>query len=145
MHALKDTGDIVVNTDTRSESTAEALRLIVDEMWKLQKQRVQQRELADAQAYLTGSFPLTIETPGAIALQVLNAVFYGLDREEIQTYRERVNAITPDDIQRVAQQYLHPGSSRSCSSATVDFREGSGGGRFRSDRATFRSPSLIAP
>ena len=108
MHALKDTGDIVVNTDTRSVTTAEALRLIVDEIWKLQKQRVQQRELADAQAYLTGSFPLTIETPGAIALQVLNAVFYGLDLEELQNYRERVNAITPEDIQRVAQQYLHP-------------------------------------
>jgi zinc protease len=108
MHALKDTGDIVVNTDTRSETTAEALRLIVDEIWRLQKQRVQQRELADAQAYLTGSFPLTIETPSAIALQVLNAVFYGLDLAELQNYRERVNAITPEDIQRVAQQYLHP-------------------------------------
>jgi zinc protease len=108
MHALKDTGDIVVNTDTRSETTAEALRLIVDEIWRLQKQRVQQRELADAQAYLTGNFPLTIETPSAIALQVLNAVFYGLDLEELQNYRERVNAITAEDIQRVAQQYLHP-------------------------------------
>jgi zinc protease len=108
LHALKDTGDIVVNTDTRSETTAEALRLIVDEIWKMQKQRVQARELADAQAYLTGSFPLTIETPSAIALQVLNAVFYGLDLGELQNYRDRVNAITPDDIQRVAQQYLHP-------------------------------------
>ncbi len=75
---------------------------------KLQRQRVQQRELSDAQEYLTGSFPLTIETPSAIALQVLNAVFYGLDLNELQTYRERVNAITVDDIQRVAQQYLHP-------------------------------------
>ena len=71
-------------------------------------QRVQQRELSDAQEYLTGSFPLTVETPSAIALQVLNAVFYGLDLNELQTYRERVNMITVDDIQRVAQQYLHP-------------------------------------
>jgi zinc protease len=108
LNALKSTGDIVADTDTRSESTAETLRLIVDEMWRLQRQRVSERELADAQAYLTGSFPLTIETPSAIALQVLNAVFYGLDLQELQTFRERVNAVTVDDIQRVARAYLHP-------------------------------------
>ena len=108
VHALKDGGDIVAETDTRSETTAEALRLMVDEMWRLQRQRVEPRELADAQAYLTGNFPLTIETPSAIALQVLNAVFYGLDLNELQTFRERVNAITVDDIQRVAKLYLHP-------------------------------------
>ena len=108
IHALKDTGDIVVNTDTKSETTGETLRLILDEIWRLQRERVNPRELAGAQDYLTGNFPLTIETPSAIALQVLNAVFYGLDLEELQTFRERVNAITPDDIQRVARQYLHP-------------------------------------
>jgi zinc protease len=108
VNALKDTGNIVADTDTRSEVTGEALRLIVDEFWRLQRQRVQDGELADAQAYLTGSFPLTIETPSAIALQVLNAVFYGLDLNDLQTYRERVNAITPDDIQRVAREYLRP-------------------------------------
>jgi zinc protease len=108
INALKDAGHIVASTDTPSASTAEALRLIVDEFARLRRERVHPRELGDAQAYLTGSFPLTIETPGAIALQVLNAVVYGLDLEELQTYRERVNSITPDDIQRVAQQYLHP-------------------------------------
>ena len=108
VNALKDAGDIVADTDTRSESTGEVLRLIVDEMWRLQRQRVNERELADAQAYLTGSFPLTIETPSAIALQVLNAVFYGLDLNDLQTFRERVNAVTPDDIQRVAREYLRP-------------------------------------
>jgi zinc protease len=108
LNALKETGDIVAETDTRSEKTAEALRLIVEEIVRLQRQRVQQRELSDAQEYLTGSFPLTVEKPSAIALQVLNAVFYGLDLNELQTYRERVNMITVDDIQRVAQRYLHP-------------------------------------
>jgi zinc protease len=108
VYALKDAGDLMADTDTRSDTTAEALRLVVDEMWKLQRQKVSSRELADAQAYLTGSFPLTIETPSAIALQVLNAVFYGLDLSELQTFRERVNAVTPEDIQRVAQQYLRP-------------------------------------
>jgi zinc protease len=106
--AFKDSGEIVANTDTRSDTTVEALRLMVDEIARLRRERVSTRELADAQAYLTGSFPLTIETPGAIALQVLNAVVYGLDLQELQNYRERVIRITPDDIQRVAQQFLHP-------------------------------------
>jgi zinc protease len=108
LNALKDTGNIVAETDTRSEKTAEALRLIVEEIARLQRQRVSNRELEDAQEYLTGSFPLTIETPSAIALQILNAVFYGLDLNDLQTYRERVNVITVDDIQHVAQQYLRP-------------------------------------
>ena len=108
LNALKDAGTIVADTDTRSETTGEALRLIVDEMWRLQRFRVGDRELSDAQAYLTGSFPLTIETPSAIAMQVLSAVFFGLDLQELQTFRERVNAVTVDDVQRVARTYLHP-------------------------------------
>jgi hypothetical protein len=67
---------------------------------------VSDRELADAQAYLAGSFPLTIETPNDIATQVLNVVFYELPVEEIGTFRERVQAVKPDDIQRVARQYV---------------------------------------
>jgi len=108
MDALKVTGDFEAETNTRSEATGEVLRLIVDEFWRLQRERVGERELADAKAYLTGSFPLTIETPDAIAMQVVNAVFYGLPLEELQNLRERVNAITVDDIQRVARAYLRP-------------------------------------
>lgn len=108
LNALKDTGDIVAETDTRSETTAETLRLLVDELARLQRQRVNPRELSEAQAYITGSFPLTIETPSAIALQVINAVFFGLDLKDLETYRDRVNAVTVDDIQRVSQKYLHP-------------------------------------
>jgi hypothetical protein len=107
-NALKQAGDIVAQTNTRSETTGETLRLIVDEVWKLLRDRVGDRELAGAQEYLTGSFPLTIETPSQIALQILNAVFFGLDLNDLQTYRERVNAVTVDDVQRVARSYLHP-------------------------------------
>ena len=90
------------------------MRLIFDEFWRLQRDPVGERELADAKAYLTGSFPLTIETPDAIAMQVLNVVFYGLPIEDLQSFRERVNAVTVDDIQRVARAYLSPIGCRSC-------------------------------
>jgi zinc protease len=107
--ALQQAGDFVADTDTRSDATAEVLRVIVEEITRLQRERVSARELSDAQAYQTGSFPLTIETPDDIAAQVLNVIFYGLPLSDIENYREMVNAITPDDIQRVARQYLKPG------------------------------------
>src|SRR4030095_13983199 len=106
--AMKQAGDSGAETDTRTETTGEALRLMVEEFSRLQRQRVFERELSDAQAYLAGSFPLTIETPNEIATQVLNAVFYDLPMQDIPNFRERVQAITPDDVQRVARQYIKP-------------------------------------
>jgi zinc protease len=108
IQTLKQSGDFMAETDTRTDTTGEALRLIFDEYAKIRRDRVNERELADAQAYLAGNFPLTIETPDAIATQVLNAVFYDLPLQEIATYRERVQAVTPDDVQRVARAYLSP-------------------------------------
>jgi zinc protease len=108
MDTLKETGDFEAETNTRSEATGEVLRLIVDEFWRLQRERVGEHELADAKAYLTGSFPLTIETPENIAMQVVTNIFYGLPLGELQNFRERVNAVSVDDIQRVARAYLRP-------------------------------------
>jgi zinc protease len=102
------TGDITAETDTRTEATAEAVRVIVDEFTRLQRERIGDAELAGAQAYMTGSFPLTIETPGAIARQVVNAVFYDLSLDELRTYRQRANSVTPDDVLRVARTYVQP-------------------------------------
>ena len=104
----KDSGDFQAETNTRTAATGEVLRLIVDEFWRLQRDRVSDRELSDAKAYLTGSFPLTIETPNAIAMQILNVVFFGLPIEQLQTFRDRVNTVTADDVQRVAKLYLKP-------------------------------------
>jgi len=108
MNTLLESGDFEASTNTRSEATGEALRLMVDEFWRLQRERVSEREVSDAKAYLTGSFPLTIETPDAIATQVLNALFYGLPVGQLQSFRERVNAVGPDDIERVSRYYLRP-------------------------------------
>ena len=106
--AMKQAGDYVAETDTKTETTGEVLRLTVDEFSRLQRNRVYEPELRDAQAFLAGTFPLTIETPNEIATQVLNAVFYELPLSEIPTFRERVQAVTPDDVQRVAQAYIRP-------------------------------------
>ena len=108
MNPMLLAGDIIAETDTRTEATAEAVRVIVDEFTRLQRERIGDAELAGAQAYMTGSFPLTIETPGAIARQVVNVVFYDLSLDELRTYRQRANAVTPDDVLRVARTYIQP-------------------------------------
>ncbi len=108
MDTLLEAGDFEASTSTRSQATGEVLRLIVDEFWRLQRERVGDRELNDAKAYITGSFPLTLEVPDAIATQVLNVLFYGLPVEQLQTYRDRVNAVRSDDVERVARYYLRP-------------------------------------
>jgi zinc protease len=105
---LKESGALEASTNTRSEATGEVLRLIVDEFWKLQRERVGERELADAKAYLTGSFPLTIETPDAIATQVLNVLFYGLPVEQLESFRQRVNAVSVEEVERVSRFFLRP-------------------------------------
>ena len=101
-------GDFLAKTDTRSAATAEVLRLTVDEISRLRRERVGNRELSSAKDYLAGNFPLTIETPNAIAAQVLEAILYGLALDDLETYPQRINAVTPNDIRRVAREYLKP-------------------------------------
>lgn len=108
MDAYQRAGAIVAETDTRTQTTAEVLRLTVEEFFRLQREPVGQLELGGAQAFLAGNFALTIETPDAIALQVLNALLYGLELKDLPRYPDRINAVSPDDVQRVARSYLVP-------------------------------------
>jgi zinc protease len=106
--AYKFGGSFIAETDTQSSTTGEVLRLTVDEFFRLQKEPVDPRELRGAQDYMSGNFPLTIETPAAIAMQVLNQLFFGLSLDELETYREEVDKVSVADIQRVARQFLFP-------------------------------------
>jgi len=107
-HTFRTAGDVVAETDTRSATTGESLRLMVDEFWRLQRESVHPAELRGAQDFMSGHFPLSIESPSAIAEQVLVRLFYGLDLSEIETYLSKVDLVTPGEIQRVAKQFLKP-------------------------------------
>jgi zinc protease len=108
LNTFRNGGELVAETDTRTEATAEVLRLTVDEFWRLQKEAVNPGELRGAQEYLNGNYPLTIEAPAAIAQQVLAHLFYGIDLSEIEVYRDRVSRVTPADIQAIAKAFLKP-------------------------------------
>jgi zinc protease len=108
LDTYKFAGAVVAETDTQTPRTAEALRVVVDEFSRLQRERVREAELEGAQDYAVGHFPLTIETPDAIATQVLNQLFYELSIEDLPRYRERIQGVSPDDIQRVARYFVRP-------------------------------------
>jgi zinc protease len=108
LETFKYAGGFVASTATRTEATAEALRLLVDEVWRLQRENVSPGELRGVRDYFIGSFPLTVETPSAIALQVLNQMFYGLDVKDLDRLRDRVDAVTVQDLQTVARKWLKP-------------------------------------
>jgi len=108
LDSYKWSGAIVADTDTQTATTAEALRLVVDEFARLQRERVSENELEAAQDYAVGHFPLTIETPDQLATQVLNQLFYELSVDDLPKYRERILGVTPDDIQRVARTFVRP-------------------------------------
>ena len=57
MDTLLESGDFEASTNTRSEATGEVLRLIVDEFWRLQRERVSERELSGAQGLHDRQFP----------------------------------------------------------------------------------------
>jgi zinc protease len=108
LDAYKLTGGVIAETDTRTEATTEALRTVVEEFFRVQRERVYEGELEGAQNFLAGSFPLSIESPDAIATRVLNQLFYELPLEDLPAYPERVRSVTPDDVQRVAKTWLKP-------------------------------------
>jgi zinc protease len=108
LDTFKYSGAVIAETDTQTANTAEALRVVVDEFTRLQRERVSDGELEGAQDYMVGHFPLTIEVPDAIATQVLNQLFYELPVDDLPKYRERVLRVTPDEIQRVARWFIRP-------------------------------------
>lgn len=108
LDTYKWTGAVIAETDTQTSNTAEALRVVVDEFTRLQRERVNAGELEGAQDYMVGHFPLTIEVPDAIATQVLNQLFYDLPVDDLPRYRERILKVTPDEIQRVARWFIRP-------------------------------------
>jgi len=109
LDTFKLSGAIIAETDTQTRSTAEALRVMVDEFSRLQRERVYDEELEGAQNYMVGHFPLTIELSDAIATQVLNQLFYDLPVDDLPKYPELVRKVTPDEIQRVARWFIRPG------------------------------------
>ena len=105
------TGSFAARTSTKTASTMEALRLTFDEIGGMAKAPVPAADLEEAKTYLNGAFPLEIESAGEVAGRVLTTLGYGLGREFLDSYRDRIAAVTAAAIQRFAATRIHPESS----------------------------------
>jgi zinc protease len=106
--ARKEPGAFSVSIQTKNESANEVIEETLKEISRMQKDLVSEGELADAKAYLTGSFPLKMDTYAKIAGMLTSIEIYGLGLDYPQTYPRLINSVTREDLERVAKKYLHP-------------------------------------
>lgn len=106
--ALKEPGPFRVWVQTKSESANEAIGEIFREVKRIRTEPVSDKELADAKAYLTGSFPLRLDTSAKIAGMMTSMEIYNLGLDYPQRFPKLINAVTREDILRVAKKYLDP-------------------------------------
>lgn len=88
-------------------TTAEAVELIRAE-WARMAEGVTDQELTDAKTYLTGEYPLRFDGNGRIASILAGMQLIGFPIDYIDTRNARVEAVTSEDVSRVAQRLLDP-------------------------------------
>jgi hypothetical protein len=103
-----DPGYLVMWGDVRNEVADSALELFLSLGQRLKNEPVPAADLDIAKSWLTGNFPLTIETPAQIAGQVAASRLLGQPKDHVQTWRTRIAAVTAADVQRVAKAHVHP-------------------------------------
>ena len=110
--AYSSTGDdkyiarFVASASVRNAVTDSAVVAFLDELHRIRDTKVSEEELANAKAKYTGDFVLALERPSTIAQYALNIETDKLPKDFYQTYLKKINAVTAEDIQRVAKKYF---------------------------------------
>lgn len=87
---------------------AEAVAVIQEEWQRLARTGVTQKELTDAKTYLTGAYPLRFDGNGQIASILVGMQMDDLPMDYVKTRNDKVNAVTLEEINRVAGEVLLP-------------------------------------
>ena len=91
-----------------NDRIAESLDVIREEWLRAATEGVTQEELERAQTFLTGAYPLRFDGNARIAGILVGMQLTGLSTDYVNTRNDRVNAVTLDDIKRVAGTLLDP-------------------------------------
>src|SRR5690606_29045047 len=98
-------GVVVASTDVRTAVTEGAMHELSLELQRIANEPVSAQELTNARRALIGRFALSLDSPSSLLSNLATQKIYGLPDDYWDTYPQRVEAITPADIQRVAKKY----------------------------------------
>ncbi len=104
--ALRQHGYFSVSAAVRNDVVAASLTEIFYEMDKLRSVPVPEPELADAQNYLSGVFSMGLATQDGLLSQLSTVALNELPDDYLETYRQKVRGLTPDDLLATARKYL---------------------------------------
>jgi zinc protease len=91
-----------------NENVAEAMDVIRAEWAKIATEGVTEAELSSAKTFMTGAYPLRFDGNGTIASILVGMQIMGLPTTYPATRNARVEAVTMQDIKRVAARLLKP-------------------------------------
>jgi zinc protease len=93
---------------SKSSTVAQAVQIILEEIDRIRAAKVSAEVLNTVKNSAIEVFPRNFSSAGAIAGLFASDELTGRDPKYWKTYRDRVRAVTVDEIQRVAQKYLTP-------------------------------------
>lgn len=97
-------GSFMATAEVRTEVTDSALVELLAQMRRLSVEPMPVEEFERQKQTLVGRFPLEIETAQQVASQVAGARLLGLATDYVQTYRQRLAAVTPEQARAAARQ-----------------------------------------
>lgn len=106
--AEKYVGTFQVVMQTKNETAEEAIRIAKEEIRRIREKGISEEELSAAKDYLTGSFPLRLDTNRRVASFLAHVEFFELGLDYPDLYPDLIRKVSLEDILRVARQYLHP-------------------------------------
>lgn len=101
-------GSFRIIMQTKNESVADAAAMARAELIAVRDGGITEEELQDAVRFLTGSFPLSLDSNAKIASFLAQSWFFGLGLDAAERYLRKIEAVTLQDVHRVAREYLHP-------------------------------------
>jgi zinc protease len=108
LDARRTAGTFRATAEVRTPVTGDSLKEFFYELERIGNEPVSEKEIADAKSYLTGVFPIRLETQEGLTDQLVQIKMLNLPIDYLNTYRDRIQAVTVQDIQRVAKKYIKP-------------------------------------